>query len=173
MSHAAEGAGHAAALDALRTAGRRSRGPRAGSPLVDALIGGNGLQAVRQAAADGHADERRWLDPADRIRDRQPAGALTVCLRWIEPLRRQTGDRACERLGELLLSARARHRAPDTATAFAACLTAALRADRKRKRKLMALLDRHGALIAPSVGLSGCDAARPGRGCPMPMARRG
>ncbi|MFJ8159358.1 hypothetical protein ACIRBY_00340 [Streptomyces sp. NPDC096136] len=46
-------------------------------------------------------------------------------------------------MAELLLSARACHRALGTEAAFTAYLTA-LRADRKRKRKLMATLDRHG-----------------------------
>ncbi|KJY32265.1 hypothetical protein VR46_34560, partial [Streptomyces sp. NRRL S-444] len=51
--------------------------------------------------------------------------------------------RAYERMTELLLSARACHRVLGTESAFAAYL-AALRADQKRKRKLMAMLDRHG-----------------------------
>ncbi|MFE9633524.1 SWIM zinc finger domain-containing protein [Streptomyces sp. NPDC006463] len=114
-----------------------------GSVLVDALMDDDDLQAAWQAAADGYADQRQWLALADRIRDRQPADALGVYLRWIEPLRKQTGDSTYERLAELLLGARACHRALDTGAEFAAYL-AALRADQKRKRKLMAILDQHG-----------------------------
>ncbi|WP_406179661.1 hypothetical protein [Streptomyces sp. NBC_01006] len=46
-------------------------------------------------------------------------------------------------MAELLLSARACHRTLGTESEFATYL-AALRADRKRKRKLMATLDQHG-----------------------------
>ncbi|MFD7626956.1 SWIM zinc finger domain-containing protein [Streptomyces sp. NPDC059851] len=139
-----EGAEREGALGALGAAGelRKGRGYD-GSPLVDALIDDGDLQAAWQAATDGYADRRQWLALADRIRDRQPADALTVYLRWIEPLRGQTGDRAYERLTELLLSARACHRTLGTGPEFDAYLSA-LRAEQKRKRKLMALLDRHG-----------------------------
>ncbi|MEV7724874.1 hypothetical protein AB0P15_09115 [Streptomyces sp. NPDC087917] len=44
---------------------------------------------------------------------------------------------------ELLLSARACHRALGTEDAFTAYMTA-LRAEQKRKRKLMTMLDQHG-----------------------------
>ncbi|MEV6957431.1 hypothetical protein [Streptomyces sp. NPDC051183] len=101
------------------------------------------LIAREQAAADGYADQRQWLALADRIRDGQPAEALGVYLRWIEPLRGQTGDRTYERLVELLLSARACHRTLGTEAEFDTYV-AALRADQKRKRKLMAVLDQHG-----------------------------
>lgn len=114
-----------------------------GSVLVDALMDDADLEAAWHAAADGYADRHQWLVLADRIRDGQPADALTVYLRWIEPLRRETGDPTYERMTELLLSARACHRMLGTESAFAAYL-AALRADQKRKRKLMAMLDRHG-----------------------------
>ncbi|MFB0628979.1 SWIM zinc finger domain-containing protein [Streptomyces sp. AB3(2024)] len=114
-----------------------------GSPLVDALIDDNDLQTAWQAATDGYADQRQWLVLADRLRDRRPADALAVYLRCIEPLRKQTGDSAYERLAELLLSARACHRALGTEAEFA-IYSASLRADQKRKRKLMAVLEQHG-----------------------------
>ncbi|MFD9516988.1 SWIM zinc finger domain-containing protein [Streptomyces sp. NPDC059979] len=138
-----DGAERADALDVLRAAGRPGKGRACnGSVLVDALMDDNDLASAWQAATDGHADQRQWRALADLIRDRQPADALTVYLRSIEPLREQTGDRAYERLTELLLSARACHRALGTEDDFSTYV-AALRAGQKRKRKLMALLDRH------------------------------
>ncbi|MFD0265438.1 SWIM zinc finger domain-containing protein [Streptomyces sp. NPDC127106] len=139
-----DGTGRADALAVLRAVAQPPKGRRYdGSVLVDALLDDDDLQAAWQAATDGHADQRQWLALADRIRDRQPADALTVYLRSIEPLRKQTGDGTYERLTELLLSARACHRALGSETEFATYL-AALRADQKRKRKLMAVLDQHG-----------------------------
>ncbi|MER7461591.1 hypothetical protein [Streptomyces sp. NPDC097981] len=139
-----EGAERTGALEVLKAVSNPKKGRwYDGSPLVDALIDDNDLQAAWQAATDGYADQRQWLALADRIRDRQPADAVAVYLRWIEPLRKQTGDHTYERLAELLLSARACHRALGTEGEFAAYL-AALRADQKRKRKLMAILDQHG-----------------------------
>ncbi|WP_326586714.1 hypothetical protein [Streptomyces sp. NBC_01294] len=80
----------------------------------------------------------QWRALAGLIRDRQPADALTVYLRSIEPpLRGQTGDRTYERLADLLLSARACHRALGTEDDFATYV-AALRAGQRRKRRLMA-----------------------------------
>ncbi|MEU9305618.1 SWIM zinc finger family protein [Streptomyces sp. NPDC048269] len=134
----------AGALEVLKAADRPEKGSWfGGSVLVDALMDDADLEAARQAAADGYADQRQWLALADRIRDRQPADALTVYLRWIEPLRKQTGDSTYERMAELLLNARACHRLLGTEAEFATYL-AALRADQKRKRKLMATLDQHG-----------------------------
>ncbi|MGW5781935.1 SWIM zinc finger family protein [Streptomyces sp. NPDC003863] len=132
------------ALEVLKAAAQPGDGRwYDGSVLVDALMDDSDLQAAWQAATDGYADQRQWLALADRIRDRQPADALTVYLRWIEPLRKRTGDRTYERLAELLLSARACHHALGSQAEFATYL-AALRADQKRKRKLMALLDQRG-----------------------------
>ncbi|MCX5610900.1 hypothetical protein OHB39_25540 [Streptomyces sp. NBC_00047] len=101
------------------------------------------LDPAWQAAADGYADQRQWLALADRIRAQRPADALTVYLRWIEPLRKQTGNSAYERMTELLLSARACHLSLGTEAEFTSYL-ATLRADQKRKRNLMAMLDQHG-----------------------------
>ncbi|MGW0749101.1 SWIM zinc finger family protein [Streptomyces sp. NPDC002587] len=139
-----EGTERAAALKVLEAADEPRTGRRyAGSVLVDALMDDADLKAAWQAAADGYADQQQWLTLADRIRDDQPADALTVYLRWIEPLRRQTGDSTYERMAELLLRARACHRRLGTASEFASYV-AALRTDQKRKRKLMATLDQHG-----------------------------
>ncbi|MEU6866703.1 SWIM zinc finger family protein [Streptomyces sp. NPDC046876] len=139
-----EGSERADALQVLRAVAQpeNGRGYNA-SAWVDALMDDNDLQAAWQAATDGYADQRQWLALADRIRDPQPADALSVYLRWIEPLRKQTGATTYERLAELLLSARACHRALGSEAEFATYL-AALRTDQKRKRKLIATLDEHG-----------------------------
>lgn len=139
-----DGAERTGALEVLRAATRPEKGRwYSGSVLVDALMDDDDLASAWQAATDGYADQRQWLALADLIRDRQPADALAVYLRSIEPLRKLTGDPAYERLAELLLSARACHRALGTEADFAT-YAAALRAEQKRKRKLMALLDQHG-----------------------------
>ncbi|MEU3776091.1 SWIM zinc finger family protein [Streptomyces sp. NPDC032472] len=139
-----EGIERDGALEVLKAAAQPANGRwYGGSALIDALMDDADIDAAWQAAADGYADQRQWLALADRIRDRRPADALTVYLRWIEPLRKQTGDSTYERMAELLLNARACHRALGTEAEFATYLTA-LRADQKRKRKLMARLDQHG-----------------------------
>ncbi|MFE3581201.1 SWIM zinc finger family protein [Streptomyces vinaceus] len=139
-----EGVERTDALEVLKAVSQPKKGRwYDGSLLVDALIDDNDLQSAWQTATDGYADQRQWLVLADRLRDRQPADALTVYLRCIEPLRKQTGDSTYERLAELLLSARACHRALGTEAEFATYL-ATLRTDQKRKRKLMAILDQHG-----------------------------
>ncbi|MQS38567.1 SWIM zinc finger family protein [Streptomyces katsurahamanus] len=141
-----DGAERTSALDLLRADADAHPGPGSGyggTALVDALIDDGDHDAAWQAAVDGYADQRQWLTLADRLRDRRPADALTVYLRHIAPFRTRTGDSAYERLTELLLSARACHRALGTEGEFTAYL-AGLRADQKRKRKLMAMLDRHG-----------------------------
>ncbi|MFE6847580.1 SWIM zinc finger domain-containing protein [Streptomyces sp. NPDC057686] len=139
-----EGTGRADALEVLKASDQPMRGRwYGGSVLVDALMDDADLDAAWQAAAEGYADRQQWLVLADRIRDERPADALTVYLRWIEPLRKETGDRTYARMAELLLSARACHRTLGTESEFATYL-AALRADQKRKRKLMEMLDQHG-----------------------------
>ncbi|WP_374105412.1 SWIM zinc finger domain-containing protein [Streptomyces sp. ISL-36] len=145
-AHAADawdGAERTSALEVLRAAAQPKKGRwYGGSVLVDALMDEGDLDAAWQAAAEGYADQQQWLALADRIREHRPADALTVYLRWIEPLRKQTGDATYERMTELLLSARACHRALGTEDEFATYL-ATLRADQKRKRKLMTMLDQH------------------------------
>ncbi|MFI8436842.1 SWIM zinc finger domain-containing protein [Streptomyces sp. NPDC079020] len=132
------------ALDVLRADARPHQGlGHSGSALVDALLDDGDHDAAWEAAAEGYADGRQCLTLADRIRDRRPADALTVYLRLITPLLALTGDATYQQLTELLLSARACHIALGTRDRFTACTTT-LRADQKRKRKLMALLDRRG-----------------------------
>ncbi|MBT2457595.1 hypothetical protein J7E98_23295 [Streptomyces sp. ISL-86] len=139
-----DGAERTGALEVLRAAAAPPKEGRwyGGSGLVDALMDEGDLDAAWQAAAEGYADQQQWLALADRIRERRPADALAVYLRWIEPLRKQTGDATYERMTELLLSARACHRTLGTEGEFATYL-ATLRADQRRKRKLMAMLDQH------------------------------
>ncbi|MER6782587.1 MULTISPECIES: hypothetical protein [unclassified Streptomyces] len=134
----------AGALEVLRASDRPVKGRwHGGSVLVDALMDDADVEAAWQAAGDGYADQQQWLVLADRIRDERPADALAVYLHRIERLRKETGDRTYEHVAQLLLSARACHRTLGTEPEFAAYL-AALRADQKRKRKLMETLDRHG-----------------------------
>jgi len=109
--------------------------------LIDALIDEGDLDAA-WAAAPGLATEAQWLKLADLAAQTRPADALAVYLRKIEPLRSQTGDRAYERMARLLISARECHMRLGTQPAFDSYLRA-LRADQKRKPKLMAILDRH------------------------------
>jgi uncharacterized Zn finger protein len=143
-ANAWEGSERAGALEVLKAAARPKDGRwYGGSVLVDALMDDADLEAAWQAAVDGYADPRQWPALAVRIRDEKPAGALTVCLRRIEPLREQTGDSTYERMAQLLHSARACHRALGT-EAESATYLASLRADQKRQRKLLATLDPHG-----------------------------
>lgn len=132
------------ALEALRADARprKSLAP-AGSALLDALLDDHDHDAAWESAAAGHADGHQWLTLADRTRDDRPADALTAYLRLIGPLLTQTGDATYEHLTELLLSARTCHRALGTEAAFTTYMTT-LRADQKRKRKLMTFLDQHG-----------------------------
>ncbi|GAA1070118.1 MULTISPECIES: SWIM zinc finger family protein [Kitasatospora] len=136
----------AAALDLLRAdAGQRPDGGwhrNGGSVLIDVLIDDGDLDAAWEAAP-GRAGTRQWLTLADHVRDTRPADALMVYLRAIEPLRQITGDANYQEIARLLLKARACHRVLGTEPAFADYLTA-LRADQKRKRNLLKVLDRHG-----------------------------
>ncbi|MFD7256199.1 SWIM zinc finger domain-containing protein [Streptomyces sp. NPDC059874] len=146
-----EVAERAGALEVLKAARPREVCRRDGSLLIDALIDDNDFQPAWQAATDGYANERQWLALAGRIREQQPADALGVYLRCIEPLLEQTGDSTYERLAQLLLGARACHRTLGTEAEFVTFL-AALRGDQKRKRKLMAVLDRHGLRVTVRGG---------------------
>ncbi|MFI6054488.1 SWIM zinc finger domain-containing protein [Streptomyces violascens] len=132
-----------AALEALRTDVSEHRSGWYGGPvLVDALLDDGDLNAAWQAA-QGCADERQWLSLADRSKDTRPADALPVYLRLVEPLKKKTGDRTYQQLARLLLAARACHQHLGTEVEFAGYLSA-LRADQKRKRNLMKILDQHG-----------------------------
>ncbi|MET9851902.1 SWIM zinc finger family protein [Streptomyces sp. NPDC006450] len=132
------------ALETLRADARprKSLGPT-GSALVDALLDDGDHDAAWEAAAAGYADSSQWLTLADLTRDDRPADALDVYLRLIGPLLTRTGDTTYEHLTELLLSARACHRALGTEDAFTTYMTT-LRTVQKRKRKLTIRLDQHG-----------------------------
>ncbi|MGI5459747.1 SWIM zinc finger family protein [Streptomyces sp. CA-249302] len=132
-----------AALAVLREGAHREHGGWYGGPvLIDALLDDGDLDAAWREAADG-ADDRQWQQLADHLREIRPADALAVYLRLVEPLKEPTGDRVYERMARLLLDARACHQALGTEDEFSAYL-AELRAELKRRRKLMTLLDRHG-----------------------------
>lgn len=137
------GAERAAALAALREDARRERGGRYGGPvLIDALLDDGDADAAWREA-EGIADDRQWEHLAGLSRETHPAEALAVYLRLAERLKEPTGDRAYEHLARLLVSARDCHRVLGTQEAFTGYL-AGLRAELKRRRKLMSILDRCG-----------------------------
>jgi uncharacterized Zn finger protein len=113
-----------------------------GPVLIDALIDDRDLDAAWAAARDA-ASERQWLRLADASVDSHPAAALAVYQTTIGALKVQTGDDNYRRIASLLLSARACHRALGTADEFRRYV-AALRAEQKRKRNLMKILDQNG-----------------------------
>ncbi|MFI5689815.1 hypothetical protein [Streptomyces sp. NPDC051636] len=132
-----------AALAVLREDVRRERGGRYGGPvLIDTLLDDGDVGAAWCEAA-GLADDRQWERLADLSRETHPAEALAVYLRLVERLKEPTGDRAYEHLARLLMGARECHRALGTQKAFTDHL-AGLRAELKRRRKLMNILDRYG-----------------------------
>ncbi|MFD4589064.1 hypothetical protein [Streptomyces sp. NPDC058434] len=131
-----------AALAVLREDARQgSGGGYRGPVLLDALLDDDDLDAAWREAAGG-ADDRQWQQLADLSREVRPAEALAVYLRLIDQVKEPTGDRAYERMATLLQGARDCHRALDTLDEFAAYMSA-LRVELKRRRKLMAILDRH------------------------------
>ncbi|GAA3304995.1 SWIM zinc finger family protein [Streptomyces cinereospinus] len=132
----------AAALAVLSEDARRERGRPGGPVLIDALLDDGDLDAAWLEAAD-RADDRQWERLAGLSRETRPAEALGVYLRLVERSKEPTGDRAYERVAGLLLAARDCHRALGTEDAFTGYL-AGLRAELKRRRKLMSILDRHG-----------------------------
>ncbi|CAL9533261.1 hypothetical protein SUDANB6_04101 [Streptomyces sp. enrichment culture] len=137
------GAERVAALTVPGEGARRERGGRYGGPvLIDALLDDGDVDAAWCEAA-GLADDRQRERPADLSRGTHPAEALAVYLRLVERAKEPTGDRAYEHLARLLLGARDRHRGPGTEDAFTVYL-AGLRAELKRRRKLLDILDRHG-----------------------------
>ncbi|MEU5630488.1 SWIM zinc finger domain-containing protein [Streptomyces rishiriensis] len=132
-----------AALAALREDARRERGGRYGGPvLIDALLDDGDADAAWREA-EGIADDRQWEHLADLSRETHPAEALAVYLRLIERLKEPTGDRVYEHLARLLQGARDCHRVLGTQETFTGHL-AGLRAELKRRRKLMSILDRYG-----------------------------
>lgn len=135
------------ALDLLRADAKASRSGRpgirlwAGPVLVDVLISEGKIDAAWEAA-QGVASEAQWLKLADLAAPTRPADALAVYLRQIQPLKQETGDHAYERMARLLDGARACHVRLGTEPTFDMYLRA-LRADQKRKPKLIRILDAH------------------------------
>jgi hypothetical protein len=109
--------------------------------LIDALISDGDADGAWEAAT-GVASEAQWLRLADLATERRPADALAVYLRQVEALRMEAGERAYERMARLLSSARACHDRLGTSAEFDSYLSK-LRADHKRKPKLLAILARH------------------------------
>ncbi|MCT9005728.1 SWIM zinc finger family protein [Streptomyces rhizosphaerihabitans] len=133
----------AAALAALREDAPQERsGWHRGPVLIDALLDDGDLDTAWREAS-GRADDRQWQQLADLSRETRPADALGVYLRLVELLKEPTGERVYERLARLLLDVRSCHRALGTEDAFTPYL-AGLRAELKRRRKLMTVLDGHG-----------------------------
>jgi uncharacterized Zn finger protein len=120
----------------------RAPGAWSGPVLVDALLDDGDLDAAWDAAKDA-AYEDQWLRLADASITARPADALAVYLRAISGMKAMTGDPVYHRLAGLLLSARACHEAMGTADKFRGYV-AALRAEQKRKRNLMKILDANG-----------------------------
>jgi uncharacterized Zn finger protein len=120
----------------------RAPGVWSGPVLVDALLDDGDLDAAWDAAKDA-AYEDQWLRLADASITARPADALAVYLRAISGMKAMTGDPVYHRLAGLLLSARACHEAMGTADKFRGYV-AALRAEQKRKRNLMKILDANG-----------------------------
>ena len=113
-----------------------------GPVLVDALLDDGDLDAAWAAAKDA-ATEPQWLRLADASINSRPADALTVYTGTIGVLKTQTGDDNYRRIASLLLSTRACHQALGTTDEFRRYV-AALRAEQKRKRNLMKILDQNG-----------------------------
>ena len=117
------------------------------SPVwVSALIDDGDTAAAWDAAA-GIASARQWLTLADLVAQDRPGDALPIYLRAVEPLMSQTGDPVYEQVADLLVKIRDCHQRLGTSAQFAAYLTW-LRADQKRKRNLIKLLDRRGLRTA-------------------------
>ncbi|MFG2583705.1 SWIM zinc finger family protein [Streptomyces malaysiensis] len=132
------------ALALLRADAEQQQHSRYGGPvLIDALLDDKDTDAAWQAATETGAHDQQWLTLADLARAARPADALGVYRRLAEPLTKQTGNAIYEQLTSLLLSIRDCHRRLGTQDEFTTYLTA-LRADQKRKRNLMRLLDQHG-----------------------------
>lgn len=144
------------ALDLLRADAQVARSGRpgirlwAGPVLIDVLISEGEIDAAWEAAP-GVASEAQWLKLADLAAPTRPADALAVYLRQVQPLKQETGDQAYERMARLLDGARACHVRLGTEPAFEMYLRG-LRADQKRKHKLMSILDAHGLYPARSSG---------------------
>lgn len=113
-----------------------------GPVLIDILIAeGDYVQAWEQAKLGSSEPQR--LKVATLIRGERPAEALDVYVRALAPLRTQTGDEVYRREAELLDGIRACHMVLGREAEFSAFL-AEFRAEQKRKRNLMKVLDAAG-----------------------------
>jgi uncharacterized Zn finger protein len=135
------------ALDVLRADAATAREPTGWPPwvrgpvLIDVLIADGDVDAAWESA-DRIASDAQWLRLADLVAEARPADALAVYRRQIDKLRSQTGEQIYERMASLLAAARECHRRLGTGQEFAAYLWA-LRADQRRKRALIRILDAH------------------------------
>lgn len=125
--------------DAVKDAARTWRGPVV---WIDALIDDGDIAAAWEAAP-GMVTAQQELTLADRLTPDRPAAALEVYLRAIEPLKTITGNAAYQEIARLLLRARSCHQHLGTTKEFETYL-AGLRAEQKRKRNLMKILDQQG-----------------------------
>jgi len=143
------------ALDLLRADARALRPQHglkfAAEPVLIDVLASEGDVDAAWAEAPGVASERQWRRLADLAAPIRPADALAVYLRQLKLLRQETGDRAYERIADLLVSARDCHRRLGKETEFDSYLRY-LRLEQKRKRKLIAILDARG--LRPSQGLA-------------------
>ena len=112
-----------------------------GPVLIDVLIADCDIDAAWEAA-DRVASDAQWLKLAGLVAETRPADALAVYRRQIDKLRSETGDASYELMAKLLTSARECHGRLGTGQAFNSYLRA-LRADQKRKPKLMRILKAH------------------------------
>jgi uncharacterized Zn finger protein len=113
-----------------------------GPVLIDVLIAEGDFEGAWEQARKGSSEPQR-LKLAALIRPTRPAEALEVYQRALEPLRTQTGEEAYRRVLELLQGIQACHAVLGSPAEFAAYL-AAFRAEQKRKRNLIRLLDAAG-----------------------------
>jgi uncharacterized Zn finger protein len=114
-----------------------------GPVLIDALLDDGDLDAAWMAAEETEATTGdQWVRLANALANTRPADALAAYLRVVEPLKQLTGNDIYQRIANLLLGARACHESLGTTAEFRRYV-AALRADQKRKRNLMKILDAH------------------------------
>ncbi|HEY3867622.1 MAG TPA: SWIM zinc finger family protein [Actinocrinis sp.] len=115
-----------------------------GPVLVDALLDDGDLDAawiVAETTAATTGDQ--WVRLADASAGARPADALAAYLRVVESLKQSTGNDTYQRIATLLLAARACHESLGTVAEFRRYV-ASLRADQKRKRNLIKILDANG-----------------------------
>jgi uncharacterized Zn finger protein len=114
-----------------------------GPVLIDALLDDGDLDAAWMAAEETEATTGdQWVRLADALANTRPADALAAYLRVVESLKQLTGNDVYQRIANLLLGARACHESLGTTAEFRRYV-AALRAEQKRKRNLMKILDAH------------------------------